>query len=540
MRKTSKKTEVSSASPASRPYDGLSQTMSSFCLDTFPGMGDGRVDQDEYFLSGGSPEDNSVAPIGTGIYKSAGDEEPDIDMALSEDYNRLQDLSWLENVQQDPERLPVNPVDLSIKELADQWGRFRREDPSVKTISEQGSYTGLSLSSVNLDPDPIRYEDSLKDGKLPDQVEARETIRKAFLKVSGGMEVKAAMREIKEKLGSEYSKYRESIIRDYGLVKKSKKISKLDKNRLAELKSKKTDFPDHDPEPSRLDDELSRNKCKGEIKKKADALLQKRLSYVSKLVTAGLLSKKDGNSILNKTGNLVETKKMANEVINRSVSGSYTDTGESRHDSEKPLITGNFDGIDSNDRQAESKYAKFIKWAKAKMSEGWASESFDRLIKMNFPSSVIKESEKELKSERDKHEGLAGFLYVDPTAYGTTLKGCEKGGLIHRSNQIEYLIEMKSCDTCVYNVDNKCKKYLKKLVKISDFDKSELEEFRRSTLESLNKEDYENMNDMFEDSNSAMHPFGDMDMGYREDDDEDGGNIKLFPQMDQKLDNVKV
>ena len=74
--------------------------------------------------------DDVDAPVeGNGFF-----DEPDDTGLDFTDFMReagLQDLSWLEMVEQDPERLPKNTeMDTAIPELEEAWGVERRTEPA--------------------------------------------------------------------------------------------------------------------------------------------------------------------------------------------------------------------------------------------------------------------------------------------------------------------------------------------------------------------------------------------------------------------------
>lgn len=109
---------------------------------------------------------------------------------------------------------------------------------------------------------------------------------------------------------------------------------------------------------------------------------------------------------------------------------------------------------------------KVLRWASQQMSEGVAGKDLDHLMGAKFSRELLAASEPPLVQLRKKHEGLAGRLYVDASAYasvsGTT--GCDKGALIHRANAVPTVLQMDRCGSCAFNVGGGCQKYGKPLV----------------------------------------------------------------------------
>jgi len=84
------------------------------------------------------------------------------------------------------------------------------------------------------------------------------------------------------------------------------------------------------------------------------------------------------------------------------------------------------------------------------MSEGMAGKDLTGFIKHRFASSVVKAAKQLVKEARQQHEGGAGFLYVDASAYASAkgLQGCESGATKHRANQIPAVAAMDRCAGC--------------------------------------------------------------------------------------------
>jgi len=109
---------------------------------------------------------------------------------------------------------------------------------------------------------------------------------------------------------------------------------------------------------------------------------------------------------------------------------------------------------------------RLLRWASVQMSEGSAGKDLDYLLSARFADGLRKQASEPLTQLRKKHEGLAGHLYVDASAYASAAgtEGCEKGALIHRANQLRSVLSMERCASCTSNVENRCQKYSKAIV----------------------------------------------------------------------------
>lgn len=99
---------------------------------------------------------------------------------------------------------------------------------------------------------------------------------------------------------------------------------------------------------------------------------------------------------------------------------------------------------------AHGEVRRMLRWARQQMTEGEVGQTFDQMLSARWASSVLQAGAEELRALRAKHEGLAGHLYVDASAYATQegVTGCENGGLKHRANQIPSVMQMGRCATC--------------------------------------------------------------------------------------------
>jgi hypothetical protein len=118
---------------------------------------------------------------------------------------------------------------------------------------------------------------------------------------------------------------------------------------------------------------------------------------------------------------------------------------------------------------------RLLRWAAQMMNEGSAGSDLDSMLQARWSAVVRKQAAKELAALREQHEGGAGFIYVDASAYassaGTT--GCDKGGLKARANQVRYVLAMDRCASCAARSiredgSARCQKYSKTLITADD------------------------------------------------------------------------
>jgi hypothetical protein len=126
---------------------------------------------------------------------------------------------------------------------------------------------------------------------------------------------------------------------------------------------------------------------------------------------------------------------------------------------------------------------RLLRWASVQMNEGAAGKDLDYLLAARFSGDLLRKASEPLTQLRRKHEGLAGHLYVNASAYATPagVEGCEKGALIHRANQLKAVLSMDRCASCVANVENHCQKYSKAIVTaapVKDTDRYQAEMIR--------------------------------------------------------------
>lgn len=139
-----------------------------------------------------------------------------------------------------------------------------------------------------------------------------------------------------------------------------------------------------------------------------------------------------------------------------------------------------------------------LKWALQKMNEGMAGDDLTALLSARFSGTARTAAEGDLRALRAEHEGLAGHLYVDASAYAsaTGMKGCEKGGTQHRANAIPTVMEMPRCGSCTRRVAKAdgsfvCQVYNKPLVTASDLPVEDIRAYQKQSIKAANASDAE-------------------------------------------------
>lgn len=187
------------------PSDLLTPTLSTnFLLDSYPDMeyGLGVLESDTPPGSTPSPE-----------YKITAFKD-DAEGLHLEDFMReagIQDLSWLEVSEQDPERLPKNPHVNTIPELEEAWGMNRREE-------------GIHFYS-SVDLEQAQYEASLQSETPSKKAGSMENlyrvVRRAMRRSASGHGLQELLEEAATSLGDDAPRVRSAmqIVKDeHGLA----------------------------------------------------------------------------------------------------------------------------------------------------------------------------------------------------------------------------------------------------------------------------------------------------------------------------------
>lgn len=118
-----------------------------------------------------------------------------------------------------------------------------------------------------------------------------------------------------------------------------------------------------------------------------------------------------------------------------------------------------------------------VGWVRRAMNEGFAGNDLDALVEKRFAADVLNAARENIATTRREHEGGAGFMYIEASAYATAdgVKGCEQGALKHRANQVKTLLAIPNkCGSCVHarthaDGTKRCALYNKVLVAQDDF-----------------------------------------------------------------------
>jgi hypothetical protein len=137
-----------------------------------------------------------------------------------------------------------------------------------------------------------------------------------------------------------------------------------------------------------------------------------------------------------------------------------------------------------------------VGWVRRAMNEGFAGNDLDALVEKRFASDVLTAAHESIAAARREHEGGAGFLYIEASAYATAdgVKGCEQGALKHRANQVKTLLVIPNkCGSCVHartheDGTKRCALYNKVLVARDDFGAT-LDTMKQANIRAANMDD---------------------------------------------------
>tara|TARA_Y100000310_G_scaffold194428_2_gene194433 strand:+ start:21684 stop:23939 length:2256 start_codon:yes stop_codon:yes gene_type:complete len=127
---------------------------------------------------------------------------------------------------------------------------------------------------------------------------------------------------------------------------------------------------------------------------------------------------------------------------------------------QKVIAHGKATGIDPRE------FFALLKFASKEMNEGMMGQNLTAMLGVRFTPELLRAAAPLVSELRKQHEGLAGTVYVDASAYasGTGAKGCEKGALKHRANQVKTVLAMDRCGGCVHASEGSCNIYGKPLI----------------------------------------------------------------------------
>jgi len=193
------------------------------------------------------------------------------------------------------------------------------------------------------------------------------------------------------------------------------------------------------------------------------------------------------------------------EIGRRMLAGLLERTGAL-----KEPTKANYEGKSFKIHQAEARKARFsgtearkvLSWLGRTLSEGFAGKPLDELIQRRFTARTREALKSEIFVARTSHEGGAGFVYVDASAYATLkgVKGCETGALKHRANQIPSVLEMSRCASCSLvstreNGERVCSLYNKVL--LADARGPEMDRIRSANVQVANMSRAEQTQSLF-------------------------------------------
>jgi len=145
----------------------------------------------------------------------------------------------------------------------------------------------------------------------------------------------------------------------------------------------------------------------------------------------------------------------------------------------------------------DPKVGQVLRYARTQMNEGVTGNDLDARLVSRFSQEYLKGAGEQLVQLRRKHEGLAGHLYVDASAYATPTgtSGCDNGAAIHRASPIRSVLQMERCGSCSQNSGGSCQKYKKSLVAAAPV--ADPAKYQRETIRLANADDSERTASMF-------------------------------------------
>ena len=151
----------------------------------------------------------------------------------------------------------------------------------------------------------------------------------------------------------------------------------------------------------------------------------------------------------------------------------------------------------------EREVTAMLRWVRRAMQEAFVGKDLDSLLSAKFSKAVRAQGADQLASLRQQHEGGAGFMYVDASAYASPVgvAGCEEGALKHRTNAVRYVMAMDRCGTCTLaqtkaDGSRVCGKYAKQLVLPSEFPEG-MSTMRQANIKAASMTDFETTASLF-------------------------------------------
>lgn len=176
-------------------------------------------------------------------------------------------------------------------------------------------------------------------------------------------------------------------------------------------------------------------------------------------VKAGALTREVADGIQARNLPMGELIRLGSLAVNRAKKANYQGQGEGR-----TVYTGGPARAQAPAR--DPKVGQVLRYARVQMNNGLAGRDLDAKMVSRFSQEYLKGASEQLVQLRRKHEGLAGHLYVDASAYATPTgtNGCDMGASLHRASPIRSVLQMDRCGSCSQNSGGSCQKYKKILV----------------------------------------------------------------------------
>lgn len=186
---------------------------------------------------------------------------------------------------------------------------------------------------------------------------------------------------------------------------------------------------------------------------------EKAVEVIKGWVKSGTLTRDQAAKILSKKASGAETLLMGSTLIMSAKKTAYEGPGVGVK-APPPRVAP------TGPAPIDPKVGQVLRYAKVQMSEGATGKSLDERLVTRFSQDYLKNAGEQLVQLRRKHEGLAGHLYVDASAYATPTgtTGCDKGASIHRASPVRAVLQMSRCGSCSQNSGGACQKYKKSLV----------------------------------------------------------------------------
>jgi len=217
---------------------------------------------------------------------------------------------------------------------------------------------------------------------------------------------------------------------------------------------------------------------------------EKALSVVKGWVKSGTLTRDQAAQILSKKASGAETLLMGSTFILSAKKVAYEGQGVGV---KAPVARMAAPATAPRD----PKVGQVLRYARTQMNEGVTGNDLDSRMVSKFSQEYLKGAGEQLVQLRRKHEGLAGHLYVDASAYATPTgtSGCDKGAAIHRASPIRSVLQMDRCGSCSQNSGGACQKYKKSLVTAAPV--KDPAKYQRETIRLANADDSERTASMF-------------------------------------------